>query len=226
MKLPFINRNRYVVLKAYTFDQRIHDKTPISISSKINKDDACPVHRSPDAFKHTIDSCYGYVGSLKRSATMSAWCELKAVHNNSEVFYEKPNQNFTHYDMVNPNDYNLPANVALTKIHSPWCFECNDKDMHFVFARHILNNTPMIIPTGVISFNYMHGAFIFNAIPAGSDYKIRYKTPLMSLYPLTDLPFHVESHLDADEYRRLHQLALSYPYLKKSGIKERLEKNN
>jgi len=224
LKLPFFNRERYVLLKAYTFDRRLVEKTPITIGSKADTSAACPYHGDEKEFKQAMSSCYGNVLSLKRSATLPAWSEFIVDGKMGSYSYTFPRNHFTTYEEVPPIQTNMPPNMGVTKLFVPWHLSCNKKDIQFVYARHILNNTPMMPLTGIIGFNYGAGIHIFNAIAAESNYRVKYKTPLMSLFPLTDLPFYVEAYEDKEEFNALYELQFSFPYLNRVGIKEYLEK--
>jgi len=223
LKLPFFNRERYVLLKAYTFDRRLAEKTPITISSKADTSAACPYHGNDKKFKESMASCYGNVMSMKRSATLLSWSEFIVDGKMGDYTYTFPRNNFTSYEVLSPEEHNMPPNMGITKLFVPWQLKCNKKDVQFVYARHILNNTPMMPLTGMIGFNYGAGIHIFNAIAADTNYKVKYKAPLMSLYPLSDLPFHVECYEDKEEFNSLYSLQFSFPYFSKVGIKEYLE---
>ena len=203
LKIPFLNRKRYVVLKCYT-DNRFHyEQCPIVLTSKLKTEKHGELEKKN---QRTFRHCYGSVAGMKISATIPAWTtfDVEVLHNDVRYDITDLNNGKTYVQFDHNKDpfYNS-KDCWVTKMVNPWQLY-EDSGVNFVYAKHIKNTTPMAIPSGIVNFRYNHGAHIFNLIHRHPhEYRIPFKLPLMSIYPITDLPLHVESYFDIDKWQEL-----------------------
>lgn len=221
LKLPFFNRQRYVVLKCYVANERLNEMAPMSLSSKLE-----PI--KTDVGKNiSFRTCYGHITGLKRSVTLPMWTEFRVVsqyEGKDETLYQLPthipNNDKPSVDFSHRHDptYHSP-DCYITKIISPWVVE-EKTGVNWVVAHHIRNSTPMRIPSGINNFKYDHYTHIFNLVhKKPHEYFVPFKTPVLALYPMTDLPLHVETYYDPQRIDKLNEQASYHPYLRGSMLK-------
>lgn len=217
-KIPFINRERYIVIKAYTFDKRVHKLAPIVTSNNAVKAPPKP----DDGFN--FGTCFGYVASLKRSFTLQSWLEFMVDYqsNPQSPYIAPPNNRVLSASYLTDSAYPTPVETHMTKINVPWRITCSKPDVFFVQSKHITNTTPMMIPTGVLNFGVTAAIPIFNLISEKVPFKVPFLTPLVAFFPMSDLPIHVESIFDKDAYTDLSNLQFSKTHFRGSAIKQHI----
>ena len=229
-KLPFLNRKRYIVLKAYTRNSAYLENVPIKIGSK-----ECPVKNKNDFDRDNTASfatCYGRLEGLNRSATVEMptdlymSCSAKGEDLNIQDKYaDKYSKDFSvSYDHVHDKNY-VSKNLLVSKVIMPWMLQ-EETGINFVVARHIRNMSPMIIPTGVCNYKFQHALNVFNCIPKQTlSYDISMGDKLVSIYPLSEKKLVVESYYDPEKYSELRDRNLYQPFWKGSTLKL-LKRNN
>lgn len=222
IRLPNLNRQRYIVLRAYTYNSLHVETVPIELG---NKD--CPVKRHEDfengGVRTTFRTCFGRLSARSKSATVRMPTDLRMsstvdglvqhhfADGNSSCFDIK-------YDHTEDPSY-VCKDVVTTKMLMPWRLQ-EKTGASFVFAKHINNRTPMIMPTGVASFKTQHSLNIFNQVPkADMAYDVPFNTEVGSLYLMSDKPLVVESIYDPVKYNELSQRSLFRPYWFSSSLK-------
>lgn len=231
LKLPFFNRERYIVLKFYTDQPRTHELVPVVLSNRIkpkvfneDKSEALLDTQKGGSFK----TCFGYVQALKRSVTIPNWCEqLVTVKDGNVSVRASMDSRFSPIEFHNDAHFLAKPSpdqpILVAKHNPPWAVEANKtgKDVTYIMGRSILNTTPMSIPTGCITYKGQHQCNIFNYIPYHVDhqYKIPYKEPLVQIFPLSDLPLYVESHYDEDKTQTLWLRDQQSPYMCANSLK-------
>lgn len=222
LKLPFINRERYILIKAYTFDRAVHrDKTLAMTGTSVGVLNRCPVS-SKTNWEVDFSTCYGMNAAMKRSLTLSSWSEILVEYSEDPHIADHihPPDNGLLKVMPIKDDpvYPKQKNARLYKIITPWMLTCN-KDINFVMANHLMNTLPMNIPTGIIHFETTHAPHLFTTLHLGQKYKIPYKAPLAQIFPMSDLPLHLETYWDNDMFRGLFDARLNRPFFRANGIK-------
>jgi len=222
LKLPFFNRERYILIKAYTFDRRNYkDKTFAMTGSSLGVLKRCPKKMWEDPDGYDFTTCYGLTTSMNRSLTINSWCEVKVEgHNDIKLNpYTVPKSNEV-FDVISVSDsaYTMPEDSQMTKIICPWMMTCN-KDTNFVMGKHIMNKLPMHIPTGILHFEATHATHIFNAVYKNQKYKIPYAAPLAQLFPLSDLPIQLETYWDSNMYYGLNNYSRNITHFRGGAIK-------
>lgn len=231
LKLPFFNRERYLVLKFYTDQKKANEFAPVTLSNRVKhsmfneeKSDALLAAEKGGSFK----TCFGYVQGLKRSITIPNWCEQLIIVKDGQVqnrsamdsrfspftFHQDP-----HF-LAHPSK-NHP--IVVGKHNPPWTVEANKtaQEVTYIMGRSILNATPMQIPTGCLTFKSQTQVNIFNYIPYHVDYqyKIPYREPLVQIWPLSDLPLHVETYYDPVKTKELWTQDEQNPYFCANSLK-------
>lgn len=220
LSLPFYNRENYIKLSAYTYSRRILKHSPVGLTNDVVK----AVTAKPDKDKlehHNFSTCFGATMARKKSVTLQSWSELYVSTFGSDNFYTAPvATNTLHYTQSYDESYALRDGLVLTKLYTPWRFLCNKKELLWVYGKSIMNMTPMIIPTGILNYEITHVAHIFNSIPVNTKYKIPYAHPLMTLYPMSDLPIHVEAIHDEEKFYSLDAEDQTRPFFSAVGVKQ------
>lgn len=210
MKLPFINRKRYIVLKCYTTHEGVLRHAPITTKYKqVFNNEKLPDGVVP-RFARMFKTCPARIESAKLSATI-----LAPVTINFGVWKDKTGHHVSdtgiedfEIDISHQSDPTFEANKQnhLFKIEMPWkCYE--ETGVKFVLARHIANPTMMNVVSGVLDFKQNATLNVFNLVHTSShEYEVPFGTPIASLYPMSDLPLHVECYNDKDQYVKLAQM--------------------
>lgn len=213
MKFPFLNRKRYIEIHAYTNSKRALQDVPITLTKN-----ACTKHLNAEKlsidakkYRNTFETCYGKLASLRTSLTLPTWCEFEVKSNDRgyDINYPDNNRFFQVSNVEDP--YFRPKDIYVAKIEPPWKIECKTNTT-FVFASHILNTTPLQIGTGVVYPKADPTLNFFVYIPKNTHYVIPYRMPVVQMFPISDLPLHVESHYDEFKYNELFSMGFSKPY--------------
>lgn len=224
MKIPFLNRQRYIVLKAYTWNRFFFEHAPIQIASKDpNPKAKGHIHEG----ENTFHKCYARTIGAKKSASIYAPASIKFTYDH----LDKQGQDHYGWDLSVPPEYlsiddihtndpfYKPDDMLVLKMIMPW--RCLDPSgTHYMLCRHLQNKTPMIIPSGVTEYQTGFAVNIFNHLHRiKHEYVIPFREPIASLFPLTDLPFHVESYLDRQMFENLYTQDMTNPYWSNHRVK-------
>jgi hypothetical protein len=214
LKLPFFNREQYILLKAYTAVKYLATHAPVTLSK-----DAVPSFPELPRTESGFKTCYSHVASLKRSATVVSPCEIRVKSDGNHFWYDWPSQE--HLDARDHVDGQYkPKGMFISKINLPWSFECNKPDINFVMCSHVFNDTEMHIPSGLVTFSRIHQSNVFNYIPKKEiEYMIPFKKPLVYYYPVSDLPLVVECEYDSQKFHKLRNTASSRPCFRNSDMR-------
>lgn len=229
LKIPFLNMKNYVVLKCYNKNRTVVEHAPIVLSNKLS-----PL-KKPDTTTPTFATCYGYVASLKRSATVPMYTDFEVIVSQdgdiNYLFADKTHASVdwnhsadTVYSGIKETSAPLKFpdgsdHLVVSKLVNRWFVE-EDTGVDFVMASHIRNTTSMRIPTGVANFKHQHSLSIFNVISREPQrYKVKFGTPTIALYPLTDKPFYVESICDPAKVDELDVKSSSHPHFTGTCLK-------
>ena len=211
LKLPFFNRERYIEVTAHTYFKPLVEMAPIDLSSKYAyRPD--PNVNIPD-HQMTFKTCSGYLSGLRNSATVPCPAETIVDTSMGEINPMIPMGNETIRYQGHDDPYFCPPGLKILKINMPWICTTNKKDVKFVLARHMLNTTPMIIPTGVVGTSQLWSLNVFFYVHEETKtFKVDFRHPLVSLWPLSELPLHVNSIYDRDKFSELEQLVMTKAY--------------
>ena len=213
MKFPFVNRHRYVEIKAYTSIKWYVDEIPLVLTKDVKPTHLNSKQLSPEEkrYARTFNSCQGRIAGLRNSITIRNHCEYDILANTEEWTAVVPNGNEV-FQIESVHDHVFrPKDVNVAKVSCPWLIETNNSDVHYVMASHILNTTGLAIPTGVLTtelgiLNY------FMYIPKQNvKYTVPFKHPILQLFPLTDLPVSIECEYNLDKYEELSTIGISRP---------------
>jgi hypothetical protein len=222
MKLPFFNRKRYLTLKCYTGNKAVYDRSPITQGTK----ESSEVFESSNTETQTFKTCWSRLATRKRSATLYSPVEFKFEHLGGEDgmrhLFNQCHPLYIDYKHNDDVDYQS-RECVVTKICFPWKIY-EDTNTPFVFSSHIRNTTQMRIVSGVISYKGQHAVNIFNLVPKlKHSYTVPHLTPLVSIFPMSELPLHVECYYDTQRYEELldrdnHRPNLRADMIKRMGV--------
>lgn len=219
LKIPFLNKKNYVVLKCYTDNSAHLDYTPIKIATK-----DCPIKNTEsNKGRRTFRGCYGRVEGLKRSATFEMPCTLKMTGTKEGIVDHTFSDGNTRsidivYDHTSDPDY-TSIDTTVTKMLTHWQIQ-ETTGAVFILAKHIQNKTMMNIPTGVVSFKHQHSLNIFNQVASfDHSYEVPFKTPVASLYLASDKKLIVECYYDVQKQRELLERSNYNPMFSNTTLK-------
>lgn len=223
MKIPFLNRKRYIVLKAYTWNKFFLDNAPIQISSK---DPNPQKTKNQEIDGNDFRLCYARTMGRNKCATIFAPCSMNFHMKVNDKQQVEPSYEMSMlsswidvtFDHTADPYYNTNQ-VCIGKISMPWMLH-EETGVNFLLARHIENSSPMMIPSGILSYKLQHQLHIFNHLMRMPlSYEVTFREPIASLFPLTDKPLHVESYYDITKYQELDAISASRPYFKNHRMK-------
>lgn len=219
LKIPFLNMKNYVVMKCYHNNRTVVENAPIVLSNKID-----PIKKT-NITTPSFATCYGYVASLKRSATVPMYTDFDVeVNELGHINYHIADKlhvtaSFNHAEDPLYVDTTNNDHLVVSKISNGWLVE-EDTGVNFVMASHIRNTTAMRIPTGTTNFKHQHTLAIFNVISREPQrYRVKFGTPTIALFPLTDKPFYVESIFDPAKVEELDIKSSSHPHFTGTCLK-------
>ena len=218
MKLPFLNRQRYIVLKCYSTHSGVVERAPIKAGVAESVNALPPLDYL--SRRTSFTTCWSRLMTAKNSVTIPSPATFRFSCDASGVVSFAGAGNVVGADFDHNEDptYGLNKDFVIAKIMMPWSVE-EKTGTKFVFARHIHNKTMMNVLSGVHSFAATCDVNIFNAIAkVDHQYEVPFLTPMASLYAMSDLPVHVENFYDKEKHEELRQKMYD-PYFRAGGIK-------
>ena len=204
MKLPFLNRKRYILLKCYTGHAGVFEQAPMFIG-----DGAKLGNEKPDTFvnpNQNFKTCWSRITSRNLCVTLPHPCETRISTNGEDVSWANAkNEELIYVDFQHERDetYGTNKDTILAKFEYPWRIE-EESGVNFVLARHIQNHTMMNVLSGVINYDVSVQPNLFVPInKAPHHFSIPFRTPVAALYPLSDLPLHLECEYDKQKFTEL-----------------------
>lgn len=207
MKIPFLNRQKYIVLRCYTDHAGVAEKSPITKTYDQNVKTP-----NPDPFYNPVQNfstCWSRYATRKSSATILAPTAFryKTDGKGRIEFNEATNLGIVtvSFDHDKDESYGTNKDTFLTKINLPWQIE-EKTGASFITARHMHNTTMMNVLSGLVSFKASPSINVFNMInKVAHQYEVPFLTPMISLYPMSELPLHIESYYDKDKFQELNE---------------------
>lgn len=208
MKLPFLNRKRYLVLKCYTIHEGVLQYAPIAMNYQHKM--KAPDNAFNDKKARYFDSCLSRIKTKMHSATISAPLTMNVSVRDAGITYDFSDNNVPALKISFEHEqdpmYGLGRDAYLTKIIMPWRIE-EETGTQFVVAQHMSNTTLMNLLSGVLEFKQNTSCNLFNMVhKLHHEYEIPFGTPMASLYPMCDLPLHVECYNDESKFMKLSEL--------------------
>ena len=154
-------------------------------------------------------TCWSRYGTRKNSATLLAPVAFRfRTDGNSNIqFSDAENSGIVSTDFSHDGDqtYAKVKDAFMVKLIMPWLIDENS-GTNFVIARHINNTSMMNVLSGVTSFKASPSINVFNLVNKVShQYEVAFKMPLIGIYPMSNLPMHVETYHDTAKYEELKQ---------------------
>lgn len=224
MKLPFLNKRKYIIVKAYTNISGVCERAPLSIGKRFKVSES----QKSSFINPTIDysTCFSRINTSKLSITIPCPSEIRISVDKNEVkdnvsgSCKTVTVNYAHdYDRA----YGLHRNFIISKLVLPWKLE-EKSGVKFVLARHMQNKTEMNVLSGVTEFATNNDINIFNLISKMQHTQtIPFLTPMASLYALSEKQVHLECEYSKQDYQRLVEYNYR-PYWRADLIKKSKEK--
>jgi hypothetical protein len=200
MKIPFLNRKKYILLKCYTWHAGAHRQTPITMSIK-------PVRQRKTEFMEPVrdfSGCWSRVKSQQVSATVPCSTEIRFSANGDNYVNAITSSEAVTVSFDHNEDITYPLkDMVLSKIELPWRCE-EDAGVNFVMARHMQCRSPLNILSGVLA-----NAFPINFFNLTNthehQFSVKPNEPVISLYPMSDLPLQIETYYDPDKFKELDE---------------------
>lgn len=220
IKLPFFNKQNYVVVKCYTPFEMLKEHKTVDLSSRNVKFPEIEGKSEKTDIKTSFRHCYGMLHSLSNSITFKAPSELRVMSDGENWSYESPSPHFGQHVDHHDQDFHFDhGDCFITKLFIPWQFE-EKTGAKFLYARHVQNTTFMNIPSGVINFKHGHDANIFNYIPRlNISYNVDFLHPLMSMHLLDDKKLIVETYVDRERFFHLKEQTSARAFFYGNGVK-------
>lgn len=228
LKLPFYNRKNYTLMKFYSASKYANDLAPPTLTAQakhctFGKEDNR--HPAARAGSNSFRTCYGMTSSLRKSITIPSWCDWSVtVYDGKLDIASSVNPDyFPTQNHSDDPDYNMRDGMMMIKIVNTWRVEMESSDVNpeFVCASHILNTTPMMIPTGILTFRNQYDVNIFNKIDCTYDhwYKVPFQHPLLQLFPLSTTKLYVEHEYNMEKWQQLGMVNGQLPYFRGTHLK-------
>lgn len=208
-------------MKCYTWHAGVAERAPISTgypqkAKAPSNDDFLYPNRY-------FSTCWSRYGTRKNSATLLAPVAFRfSTDGTSNIqFSEAENNGIVRTDFTHDGDqtYAKVKDVFMVKLIMPWLIDENS-GTNFVIARHIHNTSMMNVLSGVTSFKASPSINVFNLVNKVShQYEVSFKMPLIGIYPMSDLPMHVETYHDTAKYEEIGQKRYQSHY-RASAIRE------
>lgn len=214
LKMPFLTLRKHIDVFCYTNFHLVQKTAPITTTGRVGAKTIETVKSDHASFR----TCYGFIKTFKHSFTVPAWCEFNVEATPEQCSYHFPNPQVNRVEFHQEDLSWRPDDIYISKMLAPWAVETKE-NIDFVIASHALNTTGMHIPTGITNFLQAHHMHIFNYVPKSCSYHVPFKTPLVSVFPLSDRPLAVHSCFDSEKHGRMTFVDDNKAFFKASALK-------
>lgn len=217
-------KKKPIELRCYTFDSSIYELCQPSFNKKMpnwlaNLPPSIeqPVTDSISELAPTVFYCPGIRDFIKQSISFYSWYEMKFLIDAdgrwSEIYSKQFNELIIEHSTIQLGN-NFHSDKVLLKLSSPWKLQC-DEDIQFLFAENFydsdfLRTKNITIPPGILNFKYQVSTNIhlwFNKPTELTEYHIPYRTPLISMFPLTEREITIKHILiDLNQWNQLSSM--------------------
>lgn len=213
LKIPFFNRQRFIELTAYTGLHELVTQKMLTTGHIIQKSEM------PKNLQQRNKLCYGYVRPIKNAVNVLTPCDMFITADNDGFQYNFPQGMEQHFVTLPHDDmHNIGENRAMvSKINMPVQLVCN-KSVDFVLATNVFNFTPMHILSGVKNYSITHQLNVFNVLFPGADYFVPAFTPMLTIYPVSDLPLVFDFVFDPQKAQHFAENNVK-PFFKADAVK-------
>ena len=165
----------------------------------------------------TAKNCPGINYFMNNGIKLNMWTDLKIRVNHSGAIDQLPTSivtgNIPHIVQHNPKQYEYLYQNTKTagKLNFPWSAQCN-KDVKFLYTEshystNFFREHNIHISPGIIDLKYQSSLnihLIFELKEHSYDLLIPYKTPLITLYPITEKKINIDYKLVSyEDYNNL-----------------------
>jgi len=154
----------------------------------------------------TVKTCPGVVEYIRKPINLNLWTDLNIVIcPDGKIKSSGPFNTIEGIDAVevhNIKQYHkdLYGDVVVVKLVAPWMLKTKDETNFLLTETHYspeLRNLGISIIPGVLNFKYQHSLNVFLVFPIkDKEYEValKYDTPLMSLFPMTERDIDIHMH--------------------------------
>lgn len=200
-------------LECYTYDKRLielqplkHKNKPPSWWTKLKKVyNVLDLRSGVEVPTPTIKACPGVVDYIRKPIIMKLWSDVifkvfpdgrvrmaEPLHSNGAI------QGNTHEREQHGTE--LYPNATVFKLANPWVLKASDRTEFMCTEVHYtedLREHGIMVSPGIVNFYDQHSFNVFLVFPIKEEeytVKLKYGTPLMSLYPMTDKKVDISLH--------------------------------
>jgi len=203
-----------VKLDAYTYDRNVFELQPLEIKMQTpswwSKLKNTIKEFDPRSGIHvpcpTVKACPGVVNYIRKPIVFKLWSDvIFKVNPNGSVKYVNPERSPLKFEASQHSNEQvgneLYANRAILKLHVPWAIKGSDKTEFMLTECHYtedLRKHDILVSPGILNFYEQHTINVFLVFPVKEEpYEVllKYGTPLMSMYPMTDKKVEIKNHL-------------------------------
>jgi hypothetical protein len=158
----------------------------------------------------TVKTCPGVVEYIRKPINFNLWTDLDIIVTpDGRIKSSGPGNTVSGLDRVETHDIkqyhaDLYGDVVVAKLVSPWVITSEDETDFLLTETHYspeLRRLGIGIIPGVVNFKYQHSMNIFLILPIKEEeyeIKLKYDTPIASLFPMTEREVEIYMH-EADE---------------------------
>tara|TARA_B110000503_G_scaffold16382_1_gene23310 strand:+ start:5532 stop:6242 length:711 start_codon:yes stop_codon:yes gene_type:complete len=153
----------------------------------------------------TVKACPGITQYMQKAIIMRLWADtIFRVQSNGKVSCVTPLhsgeavQCGIHERSQHGED--LYPGYTVCKLESPWYFKASDNSSFMNSEYHYseeLRKEGILVAPGVLNFHDQHATNVFLLFPLKDEtyeVELKYNTPLMALFPMTDKPIEFKNH--------------------------------
>jgi hypothetical protein len=204
--MSFFNKNKKIILKAYTYSGELAELFPPSISSNQLPEWYESLPSVKDNLIKSVKHCVGFKELNSSSVMLPSWVEYHITVNPTgiaDIHSPMPPPSGTSH----PLEYQAPGawpNYVNVKLHSPWYFWCSEP-INWMWSQpvwHQKSPSTRITMPGITEFRYYHQTHVNFLYPMSSTSytDIIYPgEPLVQVTPLTEREWELQVEVLTNE---------------------------
>lgn len=154
----------------------------------------------------TVKTCPGVVEFIRKPININLWTDLSIIVSpdgrikSSGPFNSPAGIDTVEVHGVEQYHKDLYGDAIVVKLVAPWLVEASDETEFLLTETHYspeLRNLGIKVIPGLLNFKHQHSINVFLVLPLKEEeYEItlKYDTPLMSVFPMTEREVEIETH--------------------------------
>jgi len=154
----------------------------------------------------TIKTCPGVADYIRKPITLKLWSDvIFNIKPDGKVKLAEPIESFNRIGGGVHEDYQYGKELypgrTVFKLYGPWAIEGSDRTEFMLKEIHYsedLRKHDILISPGIANFKDQHTLNVFLVFPIKEEeytVQLKYGTPIMSIYPMTDKKVELEHYL-------------------------------